>query len=82
MILTLMLMVGNLGNRKGCKKKIDLKPWHIDRKPWHIDTHLRVLNENYPMYTNMTGFRWSSKSLHLCALDEISLSIGKDTFKR
>ena len=27
------------------------------------------------MNTNMTGFRWFSKSLRPCALDEISLSI-------
>ena len=24
-------------------------------------THLRVLSENYPMHTNMTGFKWFSK---------------------
>ena len=29
------------------------------------------------MDTNMTGFRWLSKSLHSCALDESSLSIGR-----
>ena len=39
--------------------------------------HLRVHNESYPMNTNMTGFRWLSKSLHPCALDESSLSIGR-----
>ena len=26
-------------------------------KPWHLGTHLRVLNESYPMSTNMTGFK-------------------------
>ena len=26
-------------------------------KPWHLGTHLRVLNEGYPMSTNMTGFK-------------------------
>ena len=29
------------------------------------------------MNINMTGFRWFSKSLHPCALDESSLSIGR-----
>ena len=28
------------------------------------------------MNTNITGFRWFSKSLRPCALDESSLSIG------
>ena len=49
-LLTLMLLVANLGNTKLCKKK--------------------VLN------TKMTWFRWFSKILHPCALDESSLSIG------
>ena len=26
-----------------------------------MGTHLRVLSKNYPMNTNMTGFRWFSK---------------------
>ena len=30
-------------------------------KLWHMGTHLRVLNESYPMSTKMTGFRWFSK---------------------
>ena len=46
-------------------------------KPWHIGTHMRVLIENYLMNTNMTGFRWFSKYLRRCALDESSISIGR-----
>ena len=30
-------------------------------KPWHMGTYLRVLNESYPMNTNVTGLRWLSK---------------------
>ena len=26
-----------------------------------MGTHLRLLSENYPMNTNMTGFQWFSK---------------------
>ena len=26
-----------------------------------MGTHLRVLNESYPMNANMTGFKWFSK---------------------
>ena len=37
-----------------------------------MGTHLRVLRESYPMNTNMAWFI----SLHPCALDESSLSIG------
>ena len=70
--LTFMLLVADLANTKWCKKP---ETW---LKPWHMGTHLRVLNESYPMNTNMTGFRWfSQKSLSLCALDENSLSIGR-----
>ena len=42
-----------------------------------MGNHMLVLNESYPLNTNMTGFRWSSKIVHLCALDESSLSIGR-----
>ena len=38
-----------------------------------MSTHLRILSKSHPMNTNMTGFRY----LHLCALDERSLSIGR-----
>ena len=42
-----------------------------------MSTHLRVLSESYPMNTTKTGFRYFfQKSLHPCALDESSLSIG------
>ena len=40
-----------------------------------LGTHLRVLNESYPMNTNMTGFQKSL--LPQCALGENSLSIGR-----
>ena len=43
-------------------------------KPWQMGTHLRVLNESYPTYTNLGGF---PNELHPCALDESSLSIGR-----
>ena len=47
-------------------------------KPWHMGTHLRVLNESYPMNTNMIGLRWFSFFfLRPCALDEGSHSIGR-----
>ena len=39
-------------------------------KPWHMGNHLRVLSKSYPKTTNTTGFRWSSKILHPCALDK------------
>ena len=41
----------------------------------HVGSHLVVLRESYQMNTNMTGFRWC---LDPCALDESSLSIGRD----
>ena len=50
--LTLVLLVANLANSKWCKK---LEKW---LKHWHMDTHLRVINESYPMIANMTGFKW------------------------
>ena len=41
-------------------------------------THLKVLNESFPMNTNMTGFGWFAKIFaSLCALYESSLSIGR-----
>ena len=40
-----------------------------------MGTHLRVLSQNYPIYTIRTGFRWFS-NLSPCALDERSLSVG------
>ena len=39
-------------------------------------THRNVLSTSFLMNTNMTGFRWFQKSLHHCAMDERSLSIG------
>ena len=43
-----------------------------------MGTHLRVLSESFQMNTNMTGFGWFiRKSLHPCALDKSSLSIGR-----
>ena len=46
-------------------------------KPWHVGTHLGVLIENYQINTNMTGFRWFSKIVHPCALEESSQSIER-----
>ena len=45
-----------------------------------MGTYLRVLSESYLMNTKMTGFRGFKKSLHPCALDESSLSIGRDIY--
>ena len=49
--LTLKLLVANLANTKYSKNP-EKSP-----KPCQMGTHLRVLNENNPMSTNMTGFR-------------------------
>ena len=55
----------------------DAKNWKY-LKPWQMGTHLRVLDKSYPMNTNIAGFRWFSNFfLHSCALEEISLSIGR-----
>ena len=35
-----------------------------------MGTHLRVLSKSFPMITNMTRFRWFSKSLRHCSLNE------------
>ena len=40
-----------------------------------MGSHLRVLSESYPMDTNMTGFRWFSKILLSCALDDSIVSV-------
>ena len=44
-----------------------------------MGTHLRELGEGYLMNANMTGFTVDDfqKSLHTCALDKSSLSIGR-----
>ena len=43
-----------------------------------MGTHLRVLSESYPIYTNMTGFKWfSKKSLRPCVLDESSVIVRR-----
>ena len=68
---TLMLLAANFANTKLCKKSQKL----LD--PWQIGTHLRVLSENYPMNTNMTGFRCFQRFWHPCGLDKSSLSIGR-----
>ena len=65
-----MLLVANLANKNDAEKA------EKRLKPLHMGTHLGALSESYPMNTNMTGFRWLSKTLHPCALDEISLRIG------
>ena len=51
--LTLMLVVANFANAKLRKKTPETMAYGI---------HLRVLNESYPMNTNMTGFRCFSKT--------------------
>ena len=43
-----------------------------------MGTNLRVLPENYPVNTNMTGFKWFQRSLHPSVSDECSLSVGRD----
>ena len=58
--LTLMLVVANLAITKWCK---NLK----NDKFWHMGTLLRILN--------MPIFRWFSKDLHPCALDEARLMV-------
>ena len=68
---TLMLLLAYFYNTKWCKKKAE--KW---LKLWHMATHLRVFAVSYPMNTNITGFRWFSKSLHPCALDESPCRIG------
>ena len=40
-----------------------------------MGTHLRVLSECFLLNTNMIGFGWFS--MHPCALDVSSLSIGR-----
>ena len=66
--LTLMLLVANLANTKWCKKTAKLL------KPWHMGTHLRELVESFPMDTNMTAFRWFSKtSASLCFERKLNL---------
>ena len=46
-----MLLVTNLINTKYVKKA-EKSP-----KPWQMGTHLRVLDESFPMNTKMIGFR-------------------------
>ena len=58
--LTLILLVANLTNIKWCKKSGKCL------KPCHMGTHVRILNEKFPMNTNTIGFRFL-----------ISLSIGR-----
>ena len=68
---SLMLLVADLANTKGCKKA---EKW---LRPRHMGTHLRVLSESYVMNTNMIGFRPFSKALYHCALDKNTFSIGR-----
>ena len=44
-------------------------------KPWHMVTHLTALSESFEM--TWQGLHVFQKSLCHCALDEISLSIGR-----
>ena len=47
-----------------------------------MGTHLTVLSESFPINTNMTEFRWFSKTLRHCALNESNLSIGGGSKKK
>ena len=71
-LLNLMLLVASFGQYKMMQKP---EKW---LKPWHMGTHLRVLSEIYLLDTNMTCFRWLSKTLCLCALGESCLNIRRD----
>ena len=42
-----------------------------------MGTHLRALSDSYLMNTNMTAFRWFSKTVASFAFDDISFSIGR-----
>ena len=42
-----------------------------------MGTYLRVLRESYPMNTTRQGLVGFQKSLHPCALDKSSFSIGR-----
>ena len=64
-----MLLLANFAKTIRCKNAVK---W---LKPWHMNTLLRVLCESYRMSTDTTWFRWLSKYLRLCVLDESSLSI-------
>ena len=59
MRLTLMLLLANLANTK---IQNDAKKHEKRLIPWHMGTHLRVIGGSYLMNTNMTGFRWFTKS--------------------
>ena len=72
--LTIRLNPYVAGGKYGQYKMIQ-KTWKKLLKPWQMGTHLRVLSESYPMNTNMTGFRWFSKSLHPCSLDEVASAL-------
>ena len=62
---------GYFGQYKIMQKKLDWNPG------MHMGPHLRVPRENFPMNTNMTGFRWFSKILmRPHAMDKSSLSIN------
>ena len=68
----LMLLVTNLANTKRCKETGE------GLNTWHMGTYLKLLSESYPLNTNKAGFRWFlKKSLHPCALNKSSLSIGR-----
>ena len=48
--LFLVLVVANFANTRSHKKS---KKW---LKPWHMGTHMRVLNESYPMNPHWKGW--------------------------
>ena len=55
----------------------EAKKLENDRNPGIWVLIMKVLNESYPINTNMTGFRCFSKTLCPCALDESCLSIRR-----
>ena len=62
---TLMLLMANLANTKLMQKTLKMTETLA-----HVYSSPRVLSKSFPVNTNMTGFRWFSKFLHPCALDE------------
>ena len=72
--LTLMVLVANFAIQN------DTKTLKNDRNPSTMGTHLRVLSESYLMNI-WQGFDGLQKSLHPCALDKSSLSIGSSKTK-
>ena len=52
-----MLLMANLADTKLCKKP------ELLLKSGQMSTHLKILNESYPINTNMTGIQCFSKEI-------------------